>query len=424
MWVKIAIASLLVVILILISLVLRTPSVGQAIQIDVPLEGPIDLDMEQEFLLNIEEIGSVDFLITLSGETEPLFVELSTWFTTDQKDQVKYVLNQAETPGQFTGLLSSVFSESGDIFLNEDTVPDLRASLVEGYLHVLNLNYITPAVANITLLTEGSEVVDSNILYVVKDEPVVYLFDVASTKTPVVTAVWQDGAELSEEEFSIIEEDETSVLAQLSWTPTEENAARVLVVTATVDDEIAVKKFIFSTDNVVYALLDEQFPEVVMKAVDEGVFSVQYTFKPTVQLQPFSLPCGFASIEELPAESVAAILSYDESSVQQWKKDLPSDLVALGKNKGYLLQLKEEEEVSFTIGCTLPFVPDFTSLPELDDTWNLVGISGFESVLVEDLITPVGKDVTKVYEITIGGAVTSQSVTELEPMKAYWVKVE
>lgn len=270
MWVKVAIASLLVVILVLIGLVLQTPSVGQAVTVDVPTDQVIDLEFEQELLLNVEDGGEIDFLIKMSGNVGVSTINLSSEFVEEGNGAVSYQLSNTAGTANVLGLLSSEFPESGKIYYDGDATADLRISLVGDYLHVLNLNYVPPAVANITLLSQDLEVIESNMIHVVKDTEVVYLFNISSTKLPAVTAVWEDGDELSAEELFIVG-DETSALATLTWTPTEESTAKVLVITATVDDEIAVKKFIFSTDNVVYALLDEEFPEVVMKAVDEGV---------------------------------------------------------------------------------------------------------------------------------------------------------
>jgi len=63
------------------------------------------------------------------------------------------------------------------------------------------------------------------------------------------------------------------------------------------------------------------------------------------------------------------------------------------------------------------FLPS-SNLLHLKIGWNLVGISGYKSLLIKDLKLRLNEKVTKVLDLY------NQQITELEPGMVYWVKVE
>lgn len=328
----------------------------------------------------------------------------------------KYVLEE-------WGLLNDALGSVGGIFLDEDTVADLRMEYKDGVVMVLNMNYIEPEYSTITVLDSSMKVVTEQLIFVQKDQKVEYYFNVSSTKTPKVTAQWKNGADLGESEFAVSSSGEDFVTMKLMFTPTEDKPY-VLLVNASVDDKSVVKQYVLAARNIVYVLDEEKSPMLAVKTKKDKNYEFNFTFRGVMGLQAFSLPCGDLDLSGVDTSNIMKIYGYDDG-VQQWVEGVPSDFDILKKGKGYALTLKDKDKPLSLVGSCGTI--GALGLPEgLKDGWNLVGVKGVLQDVPQAMLKKMpmlpGKTVKYVFVIENDGEKLYEG--NLQPGKAYWVKVE
>jgi len=433
---------LIVVAVIFLGVIYRayTPVAGQAIftKANVPI-GPIDFNAVPE---NSLQIGEDVYLWHIALTTSQLKVSSEYTITTQiskDKETIQYIITNSNNSLIVVGLLSEEFFDSGEIYLDEDDLPDLRLTYSQGFLKIFNLNYLLAAQATITLIDPAANnIITSKVVPVVINKPIGFWFNVTSNKVLLVTAAWKNGTSLTPAEFSTLATGNNYTTMAFKFTPKEE-AAYVIKVTASVDDKNVTQDYIFASGNIIYALIDTSLPELILKkrpGIEEYNFT--FNFKPNKdQKQPFSLPCGELNLTANPIilSNLTTIYAYD-NSVQQWKSELSSELNefnTLEWKKGYLLQLKNGEPFSVTISCNMTssesqLPPKVFELPALKAGWNLVGITGYEPRAIKNLIAPTGKKISYVFVLSNDGVnldnLIAKDKAELEPGKAYWVLVE
>ncbi len=431
---KIYLGLLIIVAVIFLGVLYRAyaPVAGQAAFMTPPLV-PVNFNLAPDNSFWIKDIPSWGITLTTTAEDVSSEYLISTEMI-KETGQVKYVITDSSGVTLAQGLLSEEFFDSGDIYLDPDTNPDLRLTYSEGFLRVLNLNYAEPAVAKIIVIDPTAKTVISNkIISVALNQEAYFWFNVTSNKAPLVTAAWKNGMNLITNEFSALAFGNNYTTMAFKFTPKEETAY-VVKVTASVEDKIIQKNFIFGAGTVIYALGEDNLPGLVMrKKENKEEYNFTFNFKPDKdQKQPFSLPCGEFSLSGQAVHKVATIYAYDQS-VQQWKEDVPSEFDKLEWKKGYLLQLKADEPFSLTGSCNMESEPQqppkVFGLPTLKAGWNLVGITGYEPRAIKDLIVPTGKKISYIYSLSNDGVnlkddLALDSQAELEPGKAYWVLVE
>lgn len=432
---KIYLGLLIVVAVIFLGVLYKayTPAVGQAVytQANVPT-GPVDFNLAPDHSFLIKDIPSWEIGLTTSAYDYSNEYLISTEII-KETGQIKYVITDLQKVTLTQGLLSEEFFDSGEIYLDSDTTPDLRMIYDNGFLNLTNLNYLQAAQATITLIDpEVAKIITSKVIPVVLNKPVGFWFNVTSNKAPIVTAAWKNETSLTPAEFSTLVSGDNYTTMAFKFNPTEETAY-VIKVTASVENKNTTSEYIFASGNIIYALMSTNLPELIMKkkpGLDEYNFT--FNFKPNQDIkQPFSLPCGEFSLSGEQVHKIATVYAYDQV-VQQWKEDVPSELNKLEWKKGYLLQLKAAEPFSFTVSCNMTSEPQqppkVFGLPTLKAGWNLVGITGYEPKLTKDLIVPTGKKISYLFAISNDGVnlnnLAVNNLAELEPGKAYWVLVE
>lgn len=431
---KIYLGLLIIVAVIFLGVLYRayTPAAGQAIFTIPPLV-PVDFNLAPDNSFLIKDIPSWEIGLTTTAFDYSNQYLISTEII-KETGQIEYLIKDLDGVTLTQGLLSDEFFDSGDIYLDPDTNPDLRLTYSQGFLRVLNLNYAEPTVAKITLINPITKTIITNkIISVALNQGAYFWFNVTSNKAPLVSAAWKNGTNLTANEFSTLSFGDNYTTMAFKFMPTEETAY-VIKVTALVEDKTSQKNFIFGAGNVIYALAEDNLPGLVMrKTENKEEYNFTFNFKPNKdQKQPFSLPCGEFSLSGEQVHKIATIYAYDQA-VQQWKENIPSEFDKLEWKKGYLLQLKAAEPFSLTVGCNMESEPQLPpkvfGLPILKAGWNLVGITGYEPRTIKDLIAPASKKISNVFVISNDGVnlkdnLAVNTLTELESGKAYWVLVE
>ncbi len=430
---KIYLGLLIVVAVIFLGVLYRayTPAVGQAAYMTPPI-GPVDFNLAPENSFLIKDIPSWEIGLTTSAYDYSTQYLIYTEMI-KETGQIKYVITDSSGVTLTQGLLSEEFFDSGEIYLDTDTIPDLQLTYGEGFLNIFNLNYIEPAIAKITLINPTTKaVIPNKIISVGLNQEALFWINVTSNKAPLVSAAWKSGTNLTTAEFQTLDFGDNYTTMALKFTPKEETAY-VVKVTALVEDKTSQKNFIFGAGNVIYALAEDNLPGLIMrKTENKEEYNFTFNFKPNQDIkQPFSLPCGEFSLSGEQVHKIATIYAYDQA-VQQWKENVPSEFDKLEWKKGYLLQLKAAEPFSFTVNCNMTSEPQLPpkvfGLPTLKAGWNLVGITGYEPRLIKDLAVPTGKKISYLFAISNDGVnlnnLAAKDKAELEPGKAYWVLVE
>ncbi|MBI4152179.1 hypothetical protein HY495_00580 [Candidatus Woesearchaeota archaeon] len=447
--VRLAVVIGILILIVLGGLWYQFASVGKAVE--APLPTAVDLDLQASEEINIENVPTIQIKVTRSDAKSSAEYSLDLTVNDDESSypsfSSSYVLKDSTKTILAQELLNDL-SSGKEIYLPGDEHPDLLISYAAPYLKIANLNYISPEAVKITVFDSAEKVVSSPFLSLT-DGKAHFVFNATSSAAPTLTAQWADGTPLDEGVFVVTMPTEMPVeipeegapstkatLATLDWSQ-EQDGAYPFVVVGKVGDQQTVKRYVLSVGGILYDLDKTNLPAVSVKQLDANTIAVTYTFVETTDPQPFSLPCGKLELvdgtisDDLKAK-IDIISSYG-GGIKQWKKDVPSNFKELQSNKGYFLQRKTASgDLSFTVQCKsskniLP--PDSTplfSLPVLNKGWNLIGISGYESVAVEKLETslPPYTAISALYSLTGQGADTSTPVSELEPGRAYWVRVQ
>ncbi len=402
MWVSLV----LIIAVIAIGALYNFANVGQVIKAPSP---PVDLTTQVSEGLDISQHDEMKAKVKLSGTNA--VEEVTIKAVKNKKGQIEYSVTGKS--GVQSGLLGNGLSNTGSIYLNSDDKADLELSLAGNILTLTNKNFVTPDLAKIELYSALKNKLPGVVLQAKTKVDNKFFFNVSSTTKPKVKFIL-DGNEI----FPKINSSTTnSVFVEFNVTPTVEKPMKLFVV-AEVGGKRTEKEYIVAVNRHFYLLEKAGFPKISLKQIPNA-YETTYTFSKTTALQPFALLCGEKSLGTDFA-NVSTIYSYDKN-VQQWKEGKPSEIQKLSANKGYLLRLKKDTTLNFMVSCTQE---PKAVIPALDQKWNLLGVSGYETVHLSELQTKTGgKKITALYEYSDKGPVKS-SWTKFEPGKVYWVKVE
>ncbi|MBT6774650.1 hypothetical protein HOA91_04730 [Candidatus Woesearchaeota archaeon] len=428
---KIIVSVVILAIIILVGVLFQFTNIGQAVfRVDTPSDTIKDVNMAayEAIEINVETIETLNFKMkTTSSDVNKEFV---IKLEINEEGVLNYLLTEEDSILAM-GLLGEIVPSSGDLYLDDDELPDTQLSFADGYLKILNANYAEPDASEITVIDGKTGIAyleDVKIISAVKEKPLNLIFNVTSTVTPVVTASWEDGTNLGEEQLVEIDSGDTYVTLNFTWTSTEDTAY-LLTFEAITGDKITTITYILSAGKIVYILEETNYPKIKVKEMETG-YQTTLTFSGNEML-PFSIPCGELELDAHTSEQISTIYSYDQS-IQQWKDNVPSEINKLISGKGYFLDLKEgETSLALTIDCSLDAgtlppkdYDSFTTLPTLVEGWNLVGIGGFTVVSEKEMlpVVPANKEIIAAFVIANDG-VSFEEVTEFEPGKAYWIKI-
>ncbi|HLC91346.1 MAG TPA: hypothetical protein VJI15_06285 [Candidatus Nanoarchaeia archaeon] len=422
--------------LVALSVLVRFPSTGQAGLQNTPLLVPLDLDGEGEVLVDITVNPQWEIKVTASSG-QALLLSVST---SSLQGIIKYQLLQDDDV-LAAGLLNNMVSSSGNIYLDDDILPDMELRYSNGNFLARNINYKPPRATEFTLFDAQLRQIPSDSANIsVRREQVFYInvsaaalptvrgmFDDARLESPGSTPAQADGSSnivinVREKQytFDVYKSGEKYKLMRLAFTPTEAKAYR-FTVSANNGITTESKVYSFAADGIVYELQDPHYPSMKMRLVPNVQHvEVDMEFPRSVELQPFSLPCsGSSSLSEFISHgNVARVYGY-KRGVTQWLQGAASDLMEVRSGEGYVLKLSESvEPYHITFICSL----DAVTLPTLVEGWNLIGVPGFSPVSPQQLSLPPNMEIVYVLELRRG--VEHVPVDSLEPGKAYWIYVE
>jgi hypothetical protein len=404
------IAVVALAVILVLGIFLRPVTVGQA-QYYVPNPVNLDINPIEEITFEVDTWDTVIF--TPSGSSTANTYNILLDKSTD--GFYKYVIKE-DNWVRASGLLNQNLISSGNIYLDEDTIPDLKVSLTDDDFLMIR-NVVEKDYSNIKLLTSHS----GNIFDVKAGDLLELQFEVTSHEPPEIEAFVGETALTYDEFYEIeyLESTKTSVM-NLSYTiPESFETSMLKIVSTTITSGDTVKKYILAVDGVLYALTEQNYPSMYVKKVPAG-HEVIYTFEPTRYKQAFSLPCGSVDIASLPVDQIESIITYDSNSkeILGWNA-IAADLTKLNVKSGYLLKLKTAEEFSFNYTCPTTVPPQEKFIPTLVKGWNLVSVGLIDPIKLTEL-----GSYNKIYSIDNIGVFTDDLLFELEPGKAYWVNVE
>ncbi len=395
-----------------------------------PPAKPIDLNALGTESFAVETVPEFEIKLTLSGAKNSEVFAVNQVLLSSGLLYYSVGLGGVE---KAVGLLGPAMSESGNIYLNGDAVPDIAWKFSGGMLEVTNLNFIAPDYSSIIVLgkNEKGELkpVPGDAFAAEKNKPKVLYFMAASSSAPEVSAEWSDGTALAGGEFATYADltNETATVMQFNWTPVEE-LPRGLIVTAIVGDKETVKEYLLGVNGVLVKLNNSAYPYFAMRKITDYKYVLEYVFKSTTQLQPFSLPCGQMDLKTSPqAKNIKKAYAFSKSS-QQWMENVPSEFSVIAPKKGYLIELKNNSQLSFNVTCDMSGmdIDDWSALPSLNAGWNMFGIGGYKAISVDTLeekLTEEGFTLLELYEVSTSNP-NIKDVTQLSPGKVYWINLE
>ncbi|MEK6900147.1 MAG: hypothetical protein AABX05_03405, partial [Nanoarchaeota archaeon] len=274
---------------------------------------------------------------------------------------------------------------------------------------VENLNFIEPSVADVSVYYSNFNVIGGVIIEAGLCENISLYFNVTSRSRPEVKLIF-DGQELSASEVS---SGNNFVLlnAQLAGT---ENKPYRLSVEAAVGGKKTVVDYILAVEGFIYKLDQAGYPKINLIKKDDK-YKTSYVLQNTAGLQPLSLLCGELDLTYYK-DDIDRVLSY-QNEVEQWKEGLPSEFFKLEADAGYLLKLKGDNLLNFTVECD---EKPSSGLSGLASGWHLVGISSYKPVSTKDIVLPNGKDIVDIYEFNQEQRL---NLTKLDAGLVYWLHV-
>jgi hypothetical protein len=408
-----------------IALLIRAPATGQA-SFQVPISGStLNLDLEQVTAINTS-ITTNDVLalqMVLSGDTTPTNLKVKI---VEMKDgALQYILVTQSAP-DFSddplalGIISSEFTSSSGIFVNNDKFADLQFNWNAGMFEIENLRYVTPDVAKFTLFN-SSQIFTDDVVYVTVGQPHSFKINVTSSYTPGSVTAKLNGQVLAVPVFDVPISGSDYKQAEFEFTPTQAIPYK-LELEATVGTQVSTTTYLFAGNGVVKEINEVGFPGMKMflePGDNMNNLILNLTFTNTLEKQPFSLPCDVSmGIHSLPV----TVYTYEGRILGSDPTAPASEINRIEDKKGYVLKLQDgTKKYPITIpGCSLVQ----RELPELNIGWNFIGVKGYEDVTILDLTDqlPTGAGIGGVFELSQGELTTT--VSALEPGKAYWVFVE
>jgi len=409
--IRLIVSGIILVVVLAILLFLRLSSVGKAI--DAPPLNAIDLDLQEWEEFNIGNFQQWQISMTPSGVLE---AQIYNFDISKKGSLFAYRLSDSNEKLLAQGLFSLDYTETGDLYLDNDGKADLRVSFDGTYLKVINKNFIVAKPASINVTDAEDNLIEGTILPATKDEEVIYHFNVSAVKNIDHLSIKLDGATQVEEDVL----GTTSYLYDFTFTPTVEKPY-IIEFNVTVGGLNSVQKYVLGVNGIFYALVEEDYPNLVLKKNTAGSWDVKFNFAASSKPQPFSLPCGTYDLNSFAEGEVKIVYAYD-NGVQQWIKGAPSEFSSLIAGKGYFL-LTGNNPITLSYTCAVDVLPPEV-LPNLKSGWNFIGVKGKETISSSDFAThiPAGKVITR--RIGVSNEAYLNDVEQFEPGKAYWLKVE
>lgn len=420
----------------------KTPVVGEAYRV---VEEPLDMVNNRSLEVDVTVVD--DWQINLdpsSAQGETLY-QINTELNED--DTLSYTLTDITTGNTISmGLFGEFVTDSRGIYVDsDDDEPDVEFHYSDGIFEIVNLNFLESGAANFVLKRDTTTL--PTIFKQLRDVPVDYTLEIHSLVAgtdPTEVKVFIDGVEVDPLTDATADGDDYLTYT-FSFIPTEEKPY-VINVSAVVGEESSSKMYILGGEDIIYqsggltlTLKDETTQEVDVELSFSGADSPSSSSA----MQPFSLPCsGVVTLERsqelveglddsLPElrypegwAGLSAFYTYnaEESRPIQYTYGLPSDFYHVDALRGYLVRVQGDQDMTLLTSCTLT-----EGLPSLHDDYNLVGVTGASNIPQAELDTkvPSNKQITEVLLVGLDKDVTDITGTEdLEPGKAYWVKVE
>ncbi|MBI2151705.1 hypothetical protein HYU21_03215 [Candidatus Woesearchaeota archaeon] len=446
-----AIGLAIIIIIATLFSVFKVPLGGKAIAtLNSPALDVLDLDRQEGFNINLATNPSWQMKMKGSYATAtstPLDLKMAA--TVLESGEVNYSLfiSNPEDPLS-AGILSTALSDPGNIFLDIDNVPDLQLTLSGTQLTVKNPNYVSPSDSKFTLFGQDFRTpLTDKVQYVANGSllPTVFYINVTtSTGQPTVSPIEFVGMSLGSVNHSWTENRSGSNFKtfQLNLTPNK-ITPYVLEISSLVgvlpDGKTTKEKYIFASNGLFYEMREENLPVVEFFKSATAIYSVNLTFNPMVELQPFSLPCTVAGgltmqqAQTIFSGRVNSVYSYGDGEIKQWWSPLStpsstsviSNLEKLEVQKGYMIKTIENLNTPMTLkfDCASPLTE---GLPDLSPGWNLISASGYKAIPKSELDkkVPAGKVITKVLEVQKNEVTMELTASSnLIPGKAYWVEV-
>ena len=437
--------SFIVIVLVVLAawaILYGIPLAGKAYIQAPPLE-PLNLDANGSYEIDTSKVTMWDFRLTPAGS-----VGMNTYSTViimlDDGTISYEIKDKATNVVLAKGLLGSQRQITEGIYLNNDANADVELSYTTGYVKISNKNYVARDTSAIELWRlDGTSWnrVSERAAYVPLGLEARYRFKVSSSSAPTATLVFDDSTITKTFQEVTTEATSTSKTYELKFTPTSRKPY-VATVSATVGGvgatagQVTTKKFILGGEGVLYSLQQEGYPHMNLTIPASGDFSqavFAVNFTSTSDLQPFSLPCSTLSPNLISSFSfdttkVVGIYSYGRTQptdlspkVLSWVPGAGSynDYTTFDPKKASVMKLTGSAELKLTApNCAL----SSSDLPSLQEGWNFIGITGYETRTVNELVAPAAKTIAVVYELKRGENLAPATV--LEPGKAYWVQVK
>ena len=420
--------------IVFLGLFLRFQSAGKAVYTTVPL-GPIDLTTAGEHAVDINAVSSFQLLLKPSSVSSAQTYDVT--LTKNADGSVIYTLRKGSEILSL-GRVASTLPSSGNIFLDNDFIPDIKFTLGGNLLSLNNLNFVQPQTSDIKIQelsgTTWTNPSTKKLIYVPLNSQSSFRLQISSAEAaPTASLIFADAT--ASKTFVEVPEAATSTSKtyQLEFTPTVKKAY-VATVTATVGGKVSTKDFVFAGDGLLYQLDQANYPKVnlTIDAANQG--RIGLTFEPSLSLQSFSLPCSIspATLSSVfDTSKLKAVYTYksihdastntDSSKVLSWINTV-GDLAVVEPNLGYALKLKEATSYYVTLNCISNYDFNQAQQPSLRVGWNFVSVTGYLPVPVSSLSAPPTQHVSTVYLLKKDQAY--EAAAQLEPGKAYWVLVE
>ncbi|MFH1276109.1 MAG: hypothetical protein ABIH82_03280 [Candidatus Woesearchaeota archaeon] len=435
--------------LFILGLFLGGPFAGQAVSIDAPIIGTLDLSNSEEYIVNVDipENKVIEDVKLAYASTSALNnLKILTEEQTDSSLKYAIVESSSSTTSLAEvdealafGILSDQFS-SGPIFMNGDNFADLELTYSNGYLTIKNLGYIHPNTATFKLFNEtiaGVREYQNEVTFVNKTKTYRFYVNVSSSTTPVVT-VKRTEAGITPS-LTAYPAGNNQHLIQVDVVATQAKPY-ILELSANVGGKITDMAYVFAGDGVVYNYVEAGFPNVKMlinQQSDNEHLVLELLFAASAVKQPFSLPCDISYSGTLLNQGTICTrvptANPDDTDLLCSDSDVSrtSDLRLLEDGKGYVIKLNNALSTYKAVmqNCNLAN----RELPMLKFGWNLIGVTGYEPINGAELLKKLPQDgsLTKLKELRADGqtvdVVTATNILNtvtLRPGKAYWVGVE
>jgi hypothetical protein len=394
--------------------------VGKASYITETPTTPFELDLLGSKEVAFDKVQKWAFVVTTSNMTEPVQYDVQTVLAKNGLLNY-YVRKGTSTIAQ--GLLDEKLLGSTPLYLDQDSEADVTFSVANTRIMVTNGNFVEPKAADIFALNSKKEKLTLKTFSAEKSIEIKMYFTALAEAQPKLEAFWKQDGKLVPitKEFVLGKTSSKNAEAAFTWTPIAEGV-HTLVIKATIGNKVATEEYRFTVGNLIYSLNETNVPELYIKKTATGL-SYDIILKATKNDQPVSLPCGTVDLKKYGA-SIHAVSAWDEK-IGQFKPNIPSEFDDLVAGKGYLVELKEIKSLSISGSCSIKSseLPSLYAAPTLKTGFNLISITGDKNLEFNKLKKPPGTTIDATYVIT-NEKPTSQTITELQPGKVYWVVVK